>query len=89
MTQPTHPKPKRFTTQPRMWEHNQEISQTINSDRVVITRSDGSTFAGVGIFSLGRPRQMLHVEDARRLALQLADAIESIRLNPDDAEVYP
>lgn len=82
MTMPTHPKPKRFTTQPRMWEHNQEISQTINSDRVVITRSDGSTFAGVGIFSLGRPRQMLHVEDARRLALDIVNALESIQTDP-------
>ena len=72
----------RFQTRPYMWTHNQEISATINAARVDITDDDGHRHDGVGIFSMGRPRQMLTPEAARRLALHIVEALDSIALNP-------
>lgn len=73
----------RFTARPYMWEHNQEVSRTINAARVNVTDEAGQLHDGVGIFSIGRPRQMLTPEAARRLALDIVNALESIQLNPN------
>lgn len=72
----------RFVARAFKWEHNQEISNTINAARVEITRDDGTVIDGVGIFSLGKPRQMLTTEAARRVAGQIIDALETIQINP-------
>ena len=72
----------RFVTRPDMWAHNNEISQTIRAERVELTDEHGVRHDGVGIFSLGKPRQMLTPEAAYRLAHDLADALDSIQINP-------
>ena len=72
----------RFTARPYMWEHNQEVSRTINAARVNVTDDAGQLHDGVGIFSLGRPRQMLTPDAARRLALDIVNALESIQTDP-------
>lgn len=72
----------RFQTRPYMWEHNQEISATIRAARVDISDDNGNRHDGVGIFSMGKPRQMLTPEAARRLALHIADALDAIAINP-------
>ena len=72
----------RFVTRPDMWAHNNEISQTIRAERVELTDEHGHRHDGVGIFSMGKPRQMLTPEAAYRLAHDLADALDSITINP-------
>lgn len=72
----------RFVTRPHMWAHNNQISQTIRAERVELTDEHGVLHDGVGIFSLGKPRQMLTPEAARRLALDIVAALESININP-------
>ncbi|MCV7663737.1 hypothetical protein [Micrococcus luteus] len=72
----------RFVTRPDMWAHNNEISQTIRAERVELTDEHGHRHDGVGIFSMGKPRQMLTPEAARRLALDIVAALESININP-------
>lgn len=72
----------RFTTHPYMWAHNQEVSRTINAARVNVADDAGQIHDGVGIFSIGKPRQMLTPEAARRLALDIVNALDSIQLNP-------
>lgn len=72
----------RFVTRPHMWAHNNEISQTIRAERVELTDEHGVLHDGVGIFSMGKPRQMLTPEAAYRLAHDLADALDSIQINP-------
>lgn len=72
----------RFTARPYMWEHNQDVSRTINAARVNVTDEAGQLHDGVGIFSMGKPRQMLTPEAARRLALDIVAALESININP-------
>ncbi|EZP43336.1 hypothetical protein BW36_00532 [Micrococcus luteus] len=72
----------RFVTRPYMWEHNQDVSRTINAARVNVTDEAGQLHDGVGIFSMGKPRQMLTPEAARRLALDIVAALESININP-------
>lgn len=72
----------RFVTRPHMWAHNQDVSRTINAARVNVTDEAGQLHDGVGIFSMGKPRQMLTPEAARRLALDIVAALESININP-------
>lgn len=65
-----------FTTRPDHWDRNVSASETITASPALITDAQGGYHHGIAVFTHGGVLTVVTTEAARRLALEIMDALE-------------